>query len=370
MFTGQSMRLKMMLILGLSLALIPSRAASAQEATPLPDASVIEAPLRVAVREVPPFVFETAGGFRGFSIDLWAEVAARLDVDYIIEDRATITELLDSVRDNETDLAISAISITEQREETLDFSVPMFRSGLQILAPASAGLSVGDTIASLLRPSILQFIALAVFFVLGIALLIWAVERIAARHNGRPLPGLGSTLYDTATSFLREEPVGERGRSRLGKALTLIWLCVAVMFGIMLEGIVTAHLTVEQLSSQVQGLSDLYDKRVYTVGGSTASDFLATADLTPHLVDHIEEAFVLLMRGEADALIYDAPVLKYLELTRGENRVQLVGDPFRLEYYGIALPQGSPRKESIDRALLAIMEDGTYERLLAQWFSN
>lgn len=366
----QRIRMKVVLALVLGLVLLAGQAGSAQQATPPPESPAVEAPLRVAVREVPPFVFATAGGFRGFSVDLWAEVAARLGVDYTLEDRATVAELLDSVRHDEADLAISAISITEEREETLDFSVPMFRSGLQILAPASAGLSVVDTIASLLRPSILQFVLFAVVFVLGIALLIWLVERIAARHNHRPPPGLGATLYDTATSFLREEAVGERGRSRLGKMLTLVWLCVAVMFGIMLEGIVTAHLTVEQLSSQVQGLSDLYDKRVYTVGGSTASDFLLNAGITPHRVDHIEEAFLLLMRGEADALVYDAPVLKYLELSRGENRVQLVGDPFRLEYYGIALPQGSPRKESVDRALLAIMEDGTYERLLAQWFSN
>lgn len=355
------------LILALILLVAPMQITMAQEATPAPITEA-DAPLVVGVRAIPPFIMQGAVGYRGFSIDLWEEIAGRLGLGYSYVERENVRLLLDAVRDGEVDVGIAAISITEEREEVLDFSIPMFRSGLQILAPASAGLSVVDTIASLLSPSILQFVLFAGAFVVSIALLIWVIERIVARRNHRPPPGLGATLYDTATSFLQEDSVGERGRSRLGKALTLLWLCVAVMFGIMLEGIVTAHLTVEQLSSQVNSLSDLYDKRVYSVEGSTSEDFLLNAGLQPVTVGSVDEAFDAVMRGEADAIVYDAPVLEYLTSTRGNGRVQIVGDPFRLEYYGIALPQGSPLKEPVDRALLAIMEDGTYERLLAQWF--
>jgi polar amino acid transport system substrate-binding protein len=268
------------------------------------------------------------------------------------------------------DIGIAAISITEQREEVLDFSVPMFRAGLQILAPAAPGLSVVDTIISLLQPSILQFVLLAALFVIGVGLLIWLVERYLARRQNRPRPGFAETMYDTASSFLKEDQVGNRGQSLTGRFLTLVWLCLAVMFGIMLEGIVTAHLTIEQLNSQVQGLNDLYDKRVYTVEGSTSADFLTGFGLDVVTVPSVEEAFDTVMRGGADAIVYDAPVLDYLAATRGNGRVQTIGDPFRLEYYGIALPQDSPLKEPIDRALLSIMEDGTYERLLADWFSG
>jgi polar amino acid transport system substrate-binding protein len=352
------------LILALALILIPAQRSLAQD-TPAPDGELV-----VGVRVIPPFIIESTAGFRGFSIDLWEEIAARLNLTYRYVPRDSVGLLLDAVRAGEVDVGIAAISITEEREETLDFSIPMFRSGLQILAPVTAGLSVLDTIASLLRPSILQFVLFAAAFVIGIALLIWLAERWTARRRNQPPPGLGSTLYDTATSFLQEDAVGERGGSRLGRLLTLLWLCVAVMFGIMLEGIVTAHLTVEQLSSQVSGLADLYDRRVYTVEGTTSYDFLLNAGITPLTVANVDEAFDDLLRGQADAVVYDAPVLHYLASTRGNGELQLVGEPFRLEYYGIALPQGSPRKEDIDRALLAIMEDGTYERLLSQWFSN
>ncbi|MFN8380057.1 MAG: transporter substrate-binding domain-containing protein [Anaerolineae bacterium] len=340
------------------------------EATPAVQSSAADEALLVGVRVIPPFVMEGAGGFRGFSIDLWREIAGRLGIDYMFASWPNVRELLGAVEHGDADVGIAAISITEQREETLDFSVPMFRAGLQILAPVSANLSVVGTINSLLRPSILQFVLFAALFVIFIALLIWVVERLIAKRQMRKPPTLGETLYDTATSFLQEDRVGERGRSGFGRVLTLFWLCIAVMFGIMLEGIVTAHLTVEQLNSQVQSLSDLYDKRVYTVDGSTSYDYLVNAGIYPTTVESIDEAFGLLMSGQADAIVYDAPVLDYLAATRGNGRVQTVGEPFRLEYYGIALPQSSPLKERIDRTLLAIMEDGTYERMLKEWFPN
>lgn len=361
--------LLLILLGGLLLAVVPARSIAAQEVTPQPEPLLGEQ-LVVGVRQVPPFVMASAGGYRGFSIDLWREIAGRLGIETSFVDHPNVRALLDAIRAGEVDLGIAAISITEEREETLDFSVPMFRAGLQILAPATAGLSVVDTITSLLRPSILQFVLFAVVFVVGVALLVWIVERLMARRAMRPAPGLGETLFDTAASFLQEDRVGERGRSGFSRALTLLWLCLAVMFGIMLEGIVTAHLTIEQLNSQVQGLNDLYDKRVFTVEGSTSQDFLSGLGLDVVAVGSVDVAFDTLMQGNADAIVYDAPVLDYLASTRGNGRVQTIGDPFRLEYYGIALPQDSPLKEPIDRALLSIMEDGTYERLLNDWFDG
>lgn len=360
-----------LLVITLALLLFLAGSLAAQEATPEAAPEPVPAgPLLVGVRVVPPFIMSGAGGFRGFSVDLWREIAGRLGLEYTFAEWPNVRALLEAVQGGEADVGIAAISITEQREEALDFSVPMFRAGLQILAPVTASLSVVDTIASLLRPSILQFILFAAAFVIGVALLIWLVERLLARRQMRQPPGLGETLFDTAASFLQEDRVGERGRSRWGRALTLLWLCLAVMFGIMLEGIVTAHLTVEQLNSQVHSLSDLYDKRVYTVEASTSYDYLVNLGFAPITTASIDEAFNQIMRGQADAIVYDAPVLDYLATTRGNGRVQTVGDPFRLEYYGIALPQDSPLTEPVDRALLAIMEDGTYERLLSEWFPN
>ncbi len=40
------------------------------------------------------------------------------------------------------------------------------------------------------------------------------------------------------------------------------------------------------------------------------------------------------------------------------------------ENYGIALPTGSPYREPINQAILAMNEDGTYRQLYDRWFGD
>gem|GEM_PF-2585280 len=48
----------------------------------------------------------------------------------------------------------------------------------------------------------------------------------------------------------------------------------------------------------------------------------------------------------------------------------VLGAVFNPEDYGIALPNDSPLRESINRALLALKEDGTYDRSEQFWFGG
>ena len=43
---------------------------------------------------------------------------------------------------------------------------------------------------------------------------------------------------------------------------------------------------------------------------------------------------------------------------------------YRRENYGIALPAGSEQREEINRALLRLRENGTYEDLVQLWFGG
>ena len=43
---------------------------------------------------------------------------------------------------------------------------------------------------------------------------------------------------------------------------------------------------------------------------------------------------------------------------------------FDPEYYGIALASDSPLTERLDRALLSLAEDGTYDDIYERWFGE
>jgi ABC-type amino acid transport substrate-binding protein len=48
----------------------------------------------------------------------------------------------------------------------------------------------------------------------------------------------------------------------------------------------------------------------------------------------------------------------------------MVGEMFKPEPYGIALALGSPYREMINQATLAIYTDGTYQELTQKWFGT
>ena len=77
-----------------------------------------------------------------------------------------------------------------------------------------------------------------------------------------------------------------------------------------------------------------------------------------------------IVSGEADAAVFDAPVMAYYEANEGRGKISLVGPVFKPEQFGIALQPGSPYREDINRVLLKLAEEGTVQALHDEWFGS
>ncbi|MEC9310589.1 MAG: transporter substrate-binding domain-containing protein, partial [Pseudomonadota bacterium] len=84
----------------------------------------------------PPFSMVENGVDTGFSIELVEAMADRLGWNYEINRTETFAEMLEGVRNGTVDMAAANISITAARETEMDFSQPVFESGLQIMVHA------------------------------------------------------------------------------------------------------------------------------------------------------------------------------------------------------------------------------------------
>ena len=83
---------------------------------------------------------------------------------------------------------------------------------------------------------------------------------------------------------------------------------------------------------------------------------------------NIDQAYLEVVTGGADAAMHDTPNVLYYIKTAGEGRVKAVGPDVKAAQYGIAFPQGSELREKVNIALLKMMEDGTYAELYRKWF--
>ena len=158
-------------------------------------------------------------------------------------------------------------------------------------------------------------------------------------------------------------------RAALARVLAVIWMFTSVVFIAYFTAAVTSSLTVQQLRGELNG-PDLPGKHVASVHGSTSTEYLRQRNVEPVEFAKIEEALAALQRGQADAVVYDAPVLLYYASHEGKGKLQTVGSIFRKENYGIAFPPNSRYLKPVNEALLKLKENGTYDQLYKKWFGG
>lgn len=327
--------------------------------------------LRVAVKPIAPFVLKQGTALTGFSIDLWNALAQRLKVDTVWVEVKTVGEQLQAVKSGKADAAIAAITITKQREEEIDFTQPYFDSGLQIMVRAEGSnrlLEVLDSFPWRMAGALLM-VAIAIMFVM--ANVLWLVERRASEHFRKGyLKGIGEGLWAAALIVATGEH-GDREAPRAVKRLITfsMWLAGVVLIA-QLTATVTSTQTVDRLNSTIRGPADLAGKKIATVPGTVAADYLTEHGVQFVNVASADDGYELVLQGEVQALVFDAPTLQYWSTRGGNGRLRVVGPIFAPDKYGIAVADGSPLRKQINGALLQMYEDGTYEEIHKKWFGG
>lgn len=326
---------------------------------------------RVAVRVLSPFVIENDNGLSGFSIELWRAIEQELGWRSTLIKTENVRAQIESVRSGEADLVISAVSITSERAQIVDFSQPMFDSGLQIMVRGNGGGATPfDAMLSyLISESFLQLLALLLALILLPLPIIWLLERAKGSEIFSAETRIGAffkSVWWTTTTLIGQG--SENPSSVGGRVFTVFWMFIGLIFVSYFTGNVTAALTVQKLESGINSPSDLYGRKVITVQGTTAAAFLDQLGIQSRKVPDVSAAFDAVERAEADAMVFDAPILAYYVNTRGAGRVQLAGSVFKPESYGIVFPLGSPLRGDVNRALLKLKENGRYQELYDRYF--
>ncbi|WP_175165878.1 transporter substrate-binding domain-containing protein [Paraburkholderia fynbosensis] len=328
-------------------------------------------PVRVAIAPIAPFVLPQEGTPEGFSIDIWNEVARRMSVDFIWHRVPTQSDLLSAVQRGEADVAIAAITMTPEREKTVDFSLPYYDSGLQIMVRAQNDNPFVASFWSVPWLAIGQLLLAAALIVFLLANLVWLMERKHHVNFQKPwLRAVGEGLWVTMLIIATGEH-GERETAGICKRVLVpaMWLIGVVLIA-QLTATVTSSQTVARLQSNIRGPEDLPGKTIGTVPGTVAADYLTGRGLPFQNVNNAGEGFRMLMQGDVQAIVYDAPTLQYWAGRLGNGALVVVGPIFRPERYGIAVSNGSALRKSINETLLAMYEDGTYEKIYGKWFSQ
>lgn len=329
--------------------------------------------LKIGTIERPPFMIkDSAGNLGGFSIDLWKEIALRSKIESEFVEFTKFSEMTAATQSGKIAASIANISITSKRERIMDYSQPIYDSGLQILTRNEKGNLSYFTI--IWESGILKFVLFALFVLLLIAHILWFFERnvVDARHDYFRDDYIGG-IWDafwwafivmTMGGFENEVP-----HKAVSRVLAMFWIVASLFFISTLTAKITTALTVSELQTNINSVQDLKNKRVGISKGPTARNYLTKEgiSITKEYAE-LSELLHDLENGKLDAVVQDAPILRYYATHEGKGKVILAGEMFKAEKYGILFPQASPLREKINQALIETFEDGTYRRIQEKYF--
>lgn len=328
------------------------------------------APLIVATRHIPPFAIRTADGWDGLTIELWTRIAEQLGRTYEFRDMA-LGEMLTAVEIGDVDLAAAALTITSDREARIDFTHPFISSGLGIAVHQRPGGGWLATLQRVFSGKFLMALAPLLLLLTLIGLLVWLAERRRnPQFEGGPLRGIGSGLWWSAVT-MTTVGYGDKAPATLpGRMIAVIWMFASVIIVSSFTATIATALTVDKLDKSVSGVDDLHQSQVLTLAGSTSQAYLKRQMIRYQAALSLENALEDIAGGQADALVYDAPILRYLVSNDYADRLRLLHVILQRQDYGIALPAGSPLREDVNQALLQIIRSDEWQGVLERYLGR
>lgn len=331
--------------------------------------------LKVGVSIFEPLVMEKGTDLTGFSVDLWNEVAGELNAD--TEFRvASFEEKLALTRDGRVDVSVGGITISEEREAYLDFGVPTMNSGLKMLVrKETTKQNVIPIIAKrLFTWEIFQMTGLLLIIMLVLGLPLWLAEKGSDVIRDRFKDGYPDAVWCT---WMIKTTIGFGDvfpKKLLGRILTIpIFFLGLVLVGVVSAPIISAFTVrdIEAVEARISHPSDLLGRVAATKKGTYSVE--AVREYGARRViecKDIDVAYQRLLDGEADVVVYDAPGILHFEENEGRDKVVSVGSLFKQHYNAFAYPAESALREDVNRVLLRFYEDGTYNRIYAEWFGE
>jgi ABC-type amino acid transport substrate-binding protein len=331
-----------------------------------------EHPLLLGTKEAAPFAMKGPDGqWQGLSIELFARIAAAQGWEYTYRE-LPLEELLAEVENGALDAAVAALTITPEREAVVDFSHPFHTSGLGIAVVRDAGDGWSGAVRGLLSSGFLQVLLALVLVLLVAGALVWIFER---RHNpeefgGSLLQGLGHAFWWSAVTMTTVGYGDKSPRTVGGRIVALIWMFTSVIIISSFTAAIASSLTVGSLSTKVTGVEDLPRVRVTSVEGTTSATFLRNDGIRFRAEASLPAALDALAAGDTDAVVYDAPILRYLCRQREDAALTVLPGTFDRQDYGIALPADSPLRETLNQAILEELRRPWWQERLRHYLGD
>ena len=335
--------------------------------------------LVVATRQVPPFAMRNEEGqWTGISIDLLRAVKAELEdesgheIEIEFKD-LSLAEMLEAVEKSEVDLAAAAITVNYEREKRMDFTHSFHTSGLGIAVGAKQRKSGwSGIIDAILSKTFFRIVAglLLAMFISAVAIYLFERKSNREQFDKGWARGIAAGMWWAAVTLTTVGYGDKVPRTLGGRLIGLIWMFAGLFIIAGFTAAVTSALTLTELRSQISGPGDLPRVKVATVEDSTSADYLRKRNIMFAKNADVDSALQNLVANKSDAVVYDAPILRYQTYQNWSGEAFVLPASFERQHYAFAMPSDSPLREPINQVILRQTSSPKWDDVLATYFGE
>uniref|UniRef100_A0A8B9RCJ1 Glutamate receptor n=1 Tax=Astyanax mexicanus TaxID=7994 RepID=A0A8B9RCJ1_ASTMX len=345
--------------------------------------------------------------YKGFSIDVLDALAKILGFKYEIyqvadgkygsqQPNGSWNGMIGELIKKRADLAISAITITPERENVVDFSKRYLDYSVGILMSKSVEKL---NIFSLLAPFDLAVWACIAAAIPVVGVMIFLLRRIqSVRSQNTPgphQPASVTTSFQSAIWIVYGAFVQQGGESIMSSVALRIamgswWLFTLIVCSSYTANL-AAYLTVSRMDNAVRTFQDLSkqaDLSYGTVKESAVYEYFKVKGTNPLEQDSTYAELwrtinknqgqdnsvstpadgIRKVRRESYAFLWDMAVVEYAALTDDDCTLTVTGNSMSTKGYGLALQHGSPYRDLFSQKILELQEKGDLDILKQKWW--
>ena len=283
-----------------------------------------------------------------------------------------LKQLLDGVKNRSLDVAAAALTITPEREKSFDFTHAYYSTGLGIAVASKARNPWFSVIRRFLSFAFLKIVLSLALVLLVVGFLVWWFERKKnpQQFNGNVAKGIGAGFWWSAVTMTTVGYGDKAPITFAGRVAALVWMFVGIILISSFTAAITSSLTVSQLESVVKGPEDLPRVTVGTIINTTSESHLEQIHISYLPYKTPREGLIALKKGEIDALVYDAPMLRYYIHRDYPGSLRVLPKRLLQQNYGIALTSSSPLREQINVVLLQKIREKAWQDKIIQYLGE
>ncbi|XP_062544859.1 uncharacterized protein LOC134211716 isoform X2 [Armigeres subalbatus] len=279
------------------------------------------------------------------------------------------------------DITFAPLSVSRERAQVIDFSIPFFHGGVSLLAAPQTNPDV-PLLAFLLPFS--PELWIAIFTSLNVTAIAVAIYEWLSPFGLNPWGrqrsknfSMSSALWVMWGLLCGHLVAFKAPKSWPNKFLINVWGGFSVIFVASYTANIAALIAGLFFHNEAGSYSGPLLKQRIGAPVATATEYYVQQNdkiLWEHMKKYqlkdIQEGIERLKNGTIDLLMADSPILDYYQATDQGCSFQKVGDTYVDDSYAIGMTKGFPLKETISALISKYSSDGYLDILTAKWYGS